>query len=344
AHTQDGQQHQRDKCLILLALHLEGFPHLPAGFLALGALCGALFLLCSLDCCFILTLCHNSYFRVVRGGKQKICGDQPPILWTGGDHRRDCFKLLADSRRNGIGTSWSLTHAGSNCSSFRRAVLLQQGGCFLCGGALGGFFQVLEVFWQLPAACLHRLGVQTTCAVGRTNQRTGHNGKAQFLSQLRVRDELLWTYPTLNWVETRTRTQVLGNGDDVRADGAKITQCFFNFFCGLTHAQNQVGLGNQTEVMRLLEHIQRTLVSQRWADALENTWNGFHVVSEDLWAGFKDFLQQIRLAGEVRGEVFYASVWVELVNLADNLGVEPCAFIGKVITGQTGDGGVVEVL
>src|SRR5699024_8541237 len=109
------------------------------------------------------------------------------------------------------------------------------------------------------------------------------------------------------------------------------------------HAQNQVGLGNQTEVMRLLEHIQRTLVSERWADALENTWNGFHVVSEDLWAGFKDFLQQIRLAGEVRGEGFYASVWVELVNAQDKLGVAPCAFIGIVIACHSVDGGVVQV-
>src|SRR5699024_12344734 len=173
AHTQDGQQHQRDKCLILLALHLEGFPHFPPGFLALGALCGALFLFCSLDCCCIMTLRHNSYFRVVRGGKQKICGDQPPILWTGGGHRRDCFKFLANSRRNLIGTSWSLTHAGSNWRFFRRAVLLQQGGCFLCGGALGGFLQGCEVFWQLPAACPHRLGVPPTCAVGRPHRRTG---------------------------------------------------------------------------------------------------------------------------------------------------------------------------
>src|SRR5699024_3297433 len=79
AHAQDGQQHQRDKCLILFALHLEGLPHLTAGFLALSALCHALFLLCSLQRCFILTLCHSSYFRVVDGGNQTSAATNHPF-------------------------------------------------------------------------------------------------------------------------------------------------------------------------------------------------------------------------------------------------------------------------
>src|SRR5699024_2429528 len=179
--------------------------------------------------------------------------------------------------------------------------------------------------------------------VRRTNQRTRHNGKSQFLGVLGVRNELLRANPTLNWVEPRTRTQVLRNGDDVRAYRAHIAQSFLNLFLSLTHAQDQVGLGDQTEVVCLLQNIQRTLITECRADTLENTRNGFQVVSEDLRASLEDFLQQVWLAGEVRGEVFYTRVRVLLVDLANHFSIKPCTLIWKVITGNTGNGGVVQI-
>ena len=48
AHAQKGTQHNRDKRLILLALHIECLPHLGPGLLTLLALGRAFLLLCSL--------------------------------------------------------------------------------------------------------------------------------------------------------------------------------------------------------------------------------------------------------------------------------------------------------
>src|SRR5699024_708325 len=231
------------------------------------------------------------------------------------------FYCLADASSKFICTHRRLCHAGSNWRFLGRAVLLQQRRCFLSGCAIRSFFQVLEIFWQFPATCLHCLGVELARAVRRTDQRTRHNGKAQFLGVLGVRNELLRANPTLNWVEPRTRTQVLRNGDDVRAYRAHIAQSFLNLFLSLTHAQDQVGLGDQTEVVCLLQNIQRTLITECRADTLENTRHGFQVVSENRRASLEDFLPQVWLAGEVRGEVFYTRVRVLLVDLANHFSI-----------------------
>ena len=65
-------------------------------------------------------------------------------------------------------------------------------------------------------------------------------------------------------------------------------------------------------------------------------------MGENLRAGFEDDTQKVGLAGEIRGEVLHTGVWVELVNLAYNLGVEPSALVLEVVAGNASDGGVVE--
>src|SRR5699024_2105075 len=72
-------------------------------------------------------------------------------------------------------------------------------------------------------------------------------------------------------------------------------------------------------------------------DALENTGDRFQVVRKNLWTCFEYFLQQIRFAREIWGEVFYTGVGIELVNLAHDLCVEPRALVGQIITSDTRD-------
>ena len=59
---QERQEHEWDEPLVLLALHVEGLPHLLAGLLALGALGGLRFLFLSLHF-FSLRICHGYHLK-----------------------------------------------------------------------------------------------------------------------------------------------------------------------------------------------------------------------------------------------------------------------------------------
>ena len=102
--------------------------------------------------------------------------------------------------------------------------------------------------------------------------------------------EFFWAYPAVNRVEQRSWPQVLRDGDDVGTGIAQILQGIQDLLLGFAHAQNQVRFGNQTVIMGLADNIQRTVIPECWTDALEDAWNGFQVVREDLRLSLKDFL------------------------------------------------------
>src|SRR5699024_5487093 len=114
------------------------------------------------------------------------------------------------------------------------AVLLQQVGGLLLGGAIQLLIEVGEVFRDLTATGAHRLGVQAAGAVAGTNQRAGHDSReAHVISSLGVRHELLRADPTLDRVVHGGRAQVLGNREDVGARLAQVTHGLHDLLLGL---------------------------------------------------------------------------------------------------------------
>src|SRR5699024_8575335 len=79
------------------------------------------------------------------------------------------------------------------------AVLIQQVGGLLLGGAVQLLVEVREVLRDLPATGAHRLRVQAAGTVAGTNQRAGHDSReAHVISSLGVRHELLRAHPTVD--------------------------------------------------------------------------------------------------------------------------------------------------
>ena len=200
-----------------------------------------------------------------------------------------------------------------------------------------------EVLRDLTATGAHRLRVQAAGTVAGTNQRAGHDSReAHVISSLGVCHELLRAHPTLDRVVHGGRAQVLGNREDIGASLAQVTHGLHDLLLGLAHAQDQVGLRDQPVVVGRTDDLQGTLVLEGRADALEDARHGLQVVGEDLRLGLEHDLQQLRLIGEVRGEVLHARVRVQLVDLADDLRVQPGALVVQVVAGHARDGGVLQ--
>ncbi|MCY1238773.1 hypothetical protein D9M72_515300 [compost metagenome] len=116
-----------------------------------------------------------------------------------------------------------------------------------------------------------------------------------------------------------------------------------DFLPGFSHAQDQVGFGDHAQVPALRDDVQRPVVAERGADALEDPRDGLDVVREDLGLGVADRGDVFGFAGEVRDQEFDAGARVQFVDLADRLGVEPDALVGEVVPGHAGHGGVAQL-
>ena len=129
----------------------------------------------------------------------------------------------------------------------------------------------------------HGLRVQTTTAVRRTNQRTSHDaGKAHFLGSLGVLDKFFRLDPPLDGMVPRRGTQVLGDGEDVTARGVQVSHRLGDLFGCLTHAEDQVGLGDQAVFTGSCDDVEAALVPECGTDALEDAGDGLEVVCEHL--------------------------------------------------------------
>ena len=195
--------------------------------------------------------------------------------------------------------------------------------------------------WERAA---DRLLVKTTGAVRRPHQRTGHHaGEADVVGLVLELDELLGLDPPLDGVVPLGRPQVLGDGEQVAAGVVQVAHRLADLLAGLAHAEDQVALGDEPVVAGLGEHVERAVVAERRTDALEDARHGLDVVGQHLGPGVEDLLQQLGDAVEVGDEVLDAGAGVELVDLADGLGVEPGTAVGEVVAGDAGDGGVAQL-
>ncbi len=111
---------------------------------------------------------------------------------------------------------------------------------------------------QFAAVMGHRLRVQTTGAVRRAHQRTGHDaGEPDRLGGVGVLDELFGLDPPLHGVVPRRRPQVLGDGEDVAAGVVQVVHRLGDLLGRLAHAEDQVRLGDQTEVAGRGDDVER---------------------------------------------------------------------------------------
>ena len=124
--------------------------------------------------------------------------------------------------------------------------------------------------------------------------------------------------------------------------GMQVDQRLADLLAGLAHAEDQVGLGDQAEVARLGDDVERAVVAERRPDPLEDPRHRLDVVGEHLGTALEDLAEQVRLTVEVRDQVLHAGLGVELVDLLDRLGVQPGPAVGQVVAGDAGDGGVAQ--
>src|SRR3954451_2256773 len=148
--------------------------------------------------------------------------------------------------------------------------------------------------------------------------------------------------PALNRVVARRGTEVLRDRQQVARDLAQVAHRGADLLAGLAHAEDEVGLRDEAGCVTLREDIERALVAERRADALEDARHRFQVVREDLGLRVEHLLQQLRLRGEVGHQDLDARVGVECFDLADRLGVKPRAFVVQVIARDARDGCVAQ--
>ena len=70
--------------------------------------------------------------------------------------------------------------------------------------------------------------------------------------------------------------------------------------------------------------------------------HGLQIVCEDLRCGGEDLFQRLRTALEVGHQELDAAAGQHRVDLSSGLGVQPGTAVGKVITGDAGDGRVAQ--
>ena len=152
----------------------------------------------------------------------------------------------------------------------------------LGGGGIAGFRHLFRIRSGRDA---DRLRIQPPGPIRRPHQRPGqHAGEADRLREPLVLDELLGLDPALHRVVAHRRPQVLGDGDDVAAGLVKVGQRGAHLVRRLTHAEDEVGLGDQPVVTRRGQHRKAALVAERGPDPLEDARNGFDVVRQHFWA------------------------------------------------------------
>ena len=123
----------------------------------------------------------------------------------------------------------------------------------------------------------------------------------------------------------------------------QVAQRLRDLLARLAHAEDEVRLGDQPEVAGLRDDIERALVPERGADALEDARNRLDVVREHLGPRLEDDAQQLGVAREVGGQQLDAGARVELVDHPHRLGVQPRALVGQVVAGDAGHRRVAQV-
>ena len=171
----------------------------------------------------------------------------------------------------------------------------------------------------------------------RTSGPASTPAKPSVCRETLVLDELLGLDPALHRVMPHRRPQVLGDGDDVAARVVKVGQRGADLVGRLTHAEDEVGLGDQAVVARRGQHREAALVAERRTDPLEDARHRFDVVRQHFWARLENLRQQGRLGVEIGDQQLHPGVRVELLDCAHGLGVQPRAAVGQVVAGHAGD-------
>src|SRR5262249_16367492 len=157
--------------------------------------------------------------------------------------------------------------------------------------------------------------------IRRPHQRPGqHPGESQSFGVLGELDELLGPHPAFDRVVTRRRAQILGDGDDVAAGITQVGQGGAHLIGGFTQAEDEVALGDQTEVARRSEHTQAALVGEGGPNPFEDAGHGFDVVRQHFWASLEDLCEPGGLAVEVGDQQLDAGRRVEVFDAAHGLG------------------------
>src|SRR6187401_35923 len=96
-------------------------------------------------------------------------------------------------------------------------------------------------------AVLDRLAVKPACTIGGAYEGPAHDTSETACVGLgREFDKLFGLDPALDRMMARRRPEVLRNRDNLDAGVVEIGERFADLRTGLAHAENQIGLGDET--------------------------------------------------------------------------------------------------
>src|SRR3954451_12913809 len=192
-------------------------------------------------------------------------------------------------------------------------------------------------------AGLGGLLVEPPGAVGAAHQRAGQDpGETDLLGLGLEADELLGLDPPDDRVVPDAGPQVLGDRQQVAAGLVQRLHGLHDLVRLLAHAQDQVGLGDQTGLAGRGDDRQRAIEPEPGADPLEDAGDRLDVVRQHLRPGGEDLGQLVGVGVEVGDQQLDTAAGDGGVDLPDRLGVDPAAAVGQVVAGDAGDRGVAQ--
>ena len=141
---------------------------------------------------------------------------------------------------------------------------------------------------------------------------------------------------------TKARTQVLGDGQEFTTGVHEVPDGLRYLSAVFPHSENEVRLRDQPGLARRRDDPEGSLVAKRWSDSAKDSGDCFDVVCQHFGRRSKDPCQQVRLTGEVRDQQLNAGSGVLGMYRANSLGIKPSPLVFKVVTGNTGDGGITQ--
>ena len=96
-------------------------------------------------------------------------------------------------------------------------------------------------------AVVDRLAVKPACTIGGAYEGTAHDAsETECACLVREFDKLLGLDPALDRMMARRRPEVLRDRDDLDTGIVEIGERFADLRTGLAHAEDQIGLGDET--------------------------------------------------------------------------------------------------
>ena len=141
------------------------------------------------------------------------------------------------------------------------------------------------------------------------------------------------------------RAEILPEGEDVDVDGAQLAHRGEEFLVGLSHPEDDAGLGGDVggEALGDAEDLEDARITAAGPRLLVEARDGLGVVVVDVRARLEDRSDRIDIALEVGNEDFDRRGRVAGLDLADGLGKGPGAEVREIVAIDRGEDHVAEL-